>query len=330
MVPKLPATTTVRARPSDFAGADPTESRPACDSRNRLAGDRQRPPHWSTREHPRHRHPRRAPPQRRSVRLRTVAGSDPTPSTCWSGSASHFLGTSHRQAAVRFKVSEVRNGLAELFSLPDGYEVLLGNGGTTCFWDAATFGLIDAAQPAPALRRVLVEVRHGRRGGSAPRRSRDHHRRARRPSAARAADGHRRLLPDPQRDVDRRRDAARAARRRRSPMPSCWSTPPRPPAACASTRTRSTSTTSPPRSAWRPTAGCGWRRAHPARSSASSGSRRSRPLGPGILRPRDRARELPQGPDLQHPGARRRCSWPTEQINWILENGGLEFSAGRM
>ncbi|MFI5045309.1 MAG: phosphoserine transaminase, partial [Acidimicrobiales bacterium] len=59
------------------------------------------------------------------------------------GSASHFLGTSHRQASVRFKVSEVRNGLAELFSLPDGYEVLLGNGGTTCFWDAATFGLID-------------------------------------------------------------------------------------------------------------------------------------------------------------------------------------------
>ena len=59
------------------------------------------------------------------------------------GSAGHFLGTSHRQAAVRFKVSEVRNGIAELFSLPDGYEVLLGNGGTTCFWDAATFGLID-------------------------------------------------------------------------------------------------------------------------------------------------------------------------------------------
>jgi phosphoserine aminotransferase len=61
-----------------------------------------------------------------------------------SGSAGHFLGTSHRQAPVEFKVSELRNGLAELFSLPDGYEVLLGNGGTTCFWDMATFGLIDA------------------------------------------------------------------------------------------------------------------------------------------------------------------------------------------
>ena len=60
-----------------------------------------------------------------------------------AGSAGHYLGTSHRQATVRFKVSELRNGLAELFSLPDGYEVLLGNGGTTAFWDAATFGLID-------------------------------------------------------------------------------------------------------------------------------------------------------------------------------------------
>jgi phosphoserine aminotransferase len=60
-----------------------------------------------------------------------------------SGSAGHFLGTSHRQAAVQFKVGELRNGLAELFSLPDGYEVLLGNGGTTAFWDAATLCLIE-------------------------------------------------------------------------------------------------------------------------------------------------------------------------------------------
>lgn len=60
-----------------------------------------------------------------------------------AGSAGHYMGTSHRQAAVRFKVSELRNGLAEMFSLPDGYEVILGNGGTTAFWDAATFGLIS-------------------------------------------------------------------------------------------------------------------------------------------------------------------------------------------
>ncbi|NNN00850.1 MAG: phosphoserine transaminase [Acidimicrobiaceae bacterium] len=53
-----------------------------------------------------------------------------------------YLGTSHRQATVRNKVGEVRDGLRDLFNLPDGYEVLLGNGGTTCFWDAATFHLV--------------------------------------------------------------------------------------------------------------------------------------------------------------------------------------------
>jgi phosphoserine aminotransferase len=54
-----------------------------------------------------------------------------------------YMGTSHRQAPVRFMVSALRNGVAEMLALPDGYEVVLGNGGTTVFWDAATFGLID-------------------------------------------------------------------------------------------------------------------------------------------------------------------------------------------
>ena len=54
-----------------------------------------------------------------------------------------YMGTSHRQATVRSKVGEVRDGLKALFDLPDGYEVLLGNGGTTCFWDAATFHLVE-------------------------------------------------------------------------------------------------------------------------------------------------------------------------------------------
>ena len=52
------------------------------------------------------------------------------------------MGTSHRQAPVKDVVGRVRDGLAELFSLPDGYEVALGNGGTTAFWDAAAFGLV--------------------------------------------------------------------------------------------------------------------------------------------------------------------------------------------
>ena len=58
--------------------------------------------------------------------------------------APHYMGTSHRQSTVKSMVGRVRDGLASLFDLPDGYEVLLSNGGTTCFWDAATFGLIES------------------------------------------------------------------------------------------------------------------------------------------------------------------------------------------
>jgi phosphoserine aminotransferase len=55
---------------------------------------------------------------------------------------SHLMGTSHRQAPVRDLVGRVRSGLADLFDLPDEYEVVLGNGGTTAFWDAATAWLV--------------------------------------------------------------------------------------------------------------------------------------------------------------------------------------------
>ncbi|WP_418957693.1 phosphoserine transaminase [Streptomyces tritici] len=54
-----------------------------------------------------------------------------------------LLGTSHRQAPVKNLVGEVREGLRALFSLPEGYEVILGNGGSTAFWDIATHGLIE-------------------------------------------------------------------------------------------------------------------------------------------------------------------------------------------
>ncbi|HET7385833.1 MAG TPA: phosphoserine transaminase [Nocardioidaceae bacterium] len=53
-----------------------------------------------------------------------------------------LLGTSHRQAPVRNLVGRVREGIADLFDLPDGYQVVLGNGGATAFWDIATFALI--------------------------------------------------------------------------------------------------------------------------------------------------------------------------------------------
>ena len=58
-------------------------------------------------------------------------------------SNAYLLGTSHRQAPVKNLVKEVRVGLAQLFTLPEGYEVILGNGGSTAFWDIATFNLIE-------------------------------------------------------------------------------------------------------------------------------------------------------------------------------------------
>ncbi|HIW67146.1 MAG TPA: phosphoserine transaminase [Candidatus Dietzia merdigallinarum] len=59
-----------------------------------------------------------------------------------SDAATTVMGTSHRQAPVKDVVGRVREGLSSLFSLPEGYEVVLGNGGTTAFWDAAAFGLV--------------------------------------------------------------------------------------------------------------------------------------------------------------------------------------------
>lgn len=63
--------------------------------------------------------------------------------TSLTSEAASIIGTSHRQKNVKDVVGRVRSGLKELFSLPDGYEVVLGNGGSTAFWDIATFGQIE-------------------------------------------------------------------------------------------------------------------------------------------------------------------------------------------
>ena len=60
-----------------------------------------------------------------------------------ANSGTTYLGNSHRQAPVRSLVQRVREGLAELFRVPDGYQVVLGNGGTTAFWEVAAFGLVQ-------------------------------------------------------------------------------------------------------------------------------------------------------------------------------------------
>ncbi len=62
--------------------------------------------------------------------------------TALAGAGAAIMGTSHRQKPVKSLVGRVRGGLRELFSLPEGYEVVLGNGGSTAFWDAAAFGLV--------------------------------------------------------------------------------------------------------------------------------------------------------------------------------------------
>ena len=68
--------------------------------------------------------------------------------------------------------ARVRGGLAELFDLPDGYTVALGNGGATAFWDAATFGLVRERAHHLAFGEFSVEVREGDAGGAVPRRTR--------------------------------------------------------------------------------------------------------------------------------------------------------------
>ena len=86
------------------------------------------------------------PPELRPTDGRFGAGPSkvrPDAVTALAASAHDFLGTSHRQSTVKSVVGRVRAGISELFGLPDGYEVLLGNGGSTAFWDAASFGLIE-------------------------------------------------------------------------------------------------------------------------------------------------------------------------------------------
>jgi phosphoserine aminotransferase len=60
-----------------------------------------------------------------------------------AGEGAAVMGTSHRQQPVKALVGEIRAGLRELFGAPDGYEIALGNGGATAFWDAAAFGLVE-------------------------------------------------------------------------------------------------------------------------------------------------------------------------------------------
>src|SRR4051812_50095321 len=79
--------------------------------------------------------------------------------------AQEYMGTSHRQATVRFMVGALRNGLAELLRLPDGYEILLGNGGAPTFLGAAGFGPMGRRSQHPRVGGVSSKVAGGGEGG---------------------------------------------------------------------------------------------------------------------------------------------------------------------
>ena len=72
----------------------------------------------------------------------------PEQMTALGSSGSRLMGTSHRQAPIKNLVAEVQNGLLELFRAPAGYEIALGNGGSTAFWDMAAYSLAEGNSQA--------------------------------------------------------------------------------------------------------------------------------------------------------------------------------------
>ncbi|MEJ7702437.1 MAG: hypothetical protein WKF47_01580 [Geodermatophilaceae bacterium] len=80
-----------------------------------------------------------------------------------------LMGTSHRQPPVKRLVGRVRQGLADLFALPDGYQVILGNGGTTAFWDAAALGLVRDRAQHLSFGEFSAKFADGDRWGTVPR-----------------------------------------------------------------------------------------------------------------------------------------------------------------
>ena len=226
-------------------------------------------------------------------------------------------------------VSRLRNGLAELFALPDGYEVLLGNGGTTVFWDAATFGLVEsraastsssASSPrsSPRSTAAAPHLERPDRGASpspAPTPS---------PSPTPSVDVYALThnetstgvaMRDPPPRGRRAGPGARPRRRHLGRRRAPRSTPPRP-----------TSTTSPPRSASPPTAGCGWPLSRPPPSSGSSGSRRRDRWVPASL-DLTVALENSRKDQTYNTPALATLFLAVQQVEWICENGGLDWAA---
>lgn len=238
-----------------------------------------------------------------------------------------LLGTSHRQAPVKNLVGQVRDGVRQLFSLPDGYEVVLGNGGSTAFWDIATHGLITeksqhlsfgefsskfakAAQLAPWLADPTIVKSEP---GTHPE-----------PSAEAGVD----VYAFTHNETSTGVAAPCAGSRARTTARWSWWTPPRARAACRSTSPRRTSTTSRRRSPSRPTAGCG----SPCspRRPWSAPPRSRRPAGdiPAFF-------DLPTAIDnsvknqTYNTPALATLFLLKEQLEWINGQGGLDWAVKR-
>ena len=195
-------------------------------------------------------------------------------------------------------------GLGELFTLPDGYEVVLGLGGATAFWDIATFGLVRERSQHAVFGEFSSKFAASTRGRAVPRRP--EHRRGRagqRAPSSRAEAGHRRLRPAAQRDLDRRGDAGPAGRRRGRRARCCWSTRPAAPAGLPVDLAECDAYYFAPQKCFASDGGLWVALMSPAAHRAGRPDRRDGPLDPAVLRPADRDRQQPARPDLQHPGA---------------------------
>ena len=237
-----------------------------------------------------------------------------------------LLGTSHRQAPVKDLVGRVRARLGELFRLPSGYEIILGNGGSTAFWDAAAFGLIEkrsqnlvfgefggkfgSAAKAPWLEAPDIrEVPAGTRATAEPGR------------------GRRRVRVAAQRDIDGglRPDQASRGRRRRADGDRRDERCRR---ASTSRSARRTSTTSPRRRTSARTAACGSPRVSPAAIERIERIAASGRYIPEFLSLKNAVDNSRLNQTLNTP-AITTLALLESQLEWINGNGGLQWADAR-
>ena len=117
-----------------------------------------------------------------------------------------ILGTSHRKPAVKNLVGGVRSKLTDLFRLPDGWEIVLGNGGSTVFWDVATFGLVRERSQHLVFGEFSSKFAEACAAAPHLGEPTDREDRPGQPRNGRRRGRHRPLRPDAQRDLDRRVD----------------------------------------------------------------------------------------------------------------------------